>query len=802
MMEDEVEDIVGDVQYTDSQKSVTTLGTYSQDFTDSSPERNDSSGKQTYVLDRDDSDDSGSTFRVNREQSVINLYEAMSPPPDMQQLLYDEINKSIRSNFKRHTFTHEFTQTSKTIIELAQTEVIVVTKPKQTNSLETQTSFVSLTEHKTMDYKRIIVNDCIPNKNEVIHNVIEDMNHIKKLFLNQNPDTYVKNLIVTEVQSSHNDTNEQILAVENLVQAYEDKDLGNKTGIHSEHSFEDRIIPFIDDESKDSGDQKEANETNSEFESSKYDSDIDEDSLMETEYRSSRRINGDNASDTSEMQISIDNDVDELYNKLSESPLWRSPEVNIEPCALKFGTLTPLSEETSLQKSCLDKTTSSQTLMEPTKDTDNETVFVHNDGVKVKIFSNSGDVRATEKFKLPPIPNTSCPNSPHLNFLFTINTNPMPLVKAGTLPHLFEGRKKDSWQNCGTVLASGESPLITGRSDPVKTPRESMYLPPIHMEGAIYHNTNKPTHFVTPHQTIPSPETTQDAISIQGKIRELKAMTNNKTRSSSENRNRSPASSSSRPEKLYEVAERGCDNLCVELLRRLRSPSWIEVVETLEDLPRSLEKYWTVVTLHRIAELLRQVTVHIDSPRTQVARSACNALAEILKNTNYTRKPDFYESVSALLCKTGSFSRPVRRAANVALDDIACGVDATHAATAVCVYGVGHKSALVRCASARLLVVCCALAEGGRRILRARPPSAAAARRLVLRALAQLLQDKNIDTRKYAERLYTILRPLPTFEAYFLTDVDVELAARQMKKYDPMLVPSKRDSATSLSIFS
>lgn len=41
--------------------------------------------------------------------------------------------------------------------------------------------------------------------------------------------------------------------------------------------------------------------------------------------------------------------------------------------------------------------------------------------------------------------------------------------------------------------------------------------------------------------------------------------------------------------------------------------------------------------------------------------------------------------------------------------------------------------------------------------------------------------------RKYAERLYTMLRPLTNFEAFYLTDVDVELASRQMKKYDHVL---------------
>lgn len=34
-----------------------------------------------------------------------------------------------------------------------------------------------------------------------------------------------------------------------------------------------------------------------------------------------------------------------------------------------------------------------------------------------------------------------------------------------------------------------------------------------------------------------------------------------------------------------------------------------------------------------------KVTAQVESPRTQVARAACNTLATILKNTNYTKKP-------------------------------------------------------------------------------------------------------------------------------------------------------------------
>lgn len=46
--------------------------------------------------------------------------------------------------------------------------------------------------------------------------------------------------------------------------------------------------------------------------------------------------------------------------------------------------------------------------------------------------------------------------------------------------------------------------------------------------------------------------------------------------------------------------------------------------------------------------------------------------------------------------------------------------------------------------------------------------------------------------RKYAERLYAMLRPLQNFEAYFLTDVSTDLATKHMKKYDQLLLQNKQ----------
>ncbi|CAH2085857.1 unnamed protein product [Euphydryas editha] len=784
-MEDEVEDIVGDVKYTDSQKSVTTSVVYSQDFTDSSSDKNNSSGKETYVLEYD-SDDSDKTFQVHKSESIINLFGKGST---INLIRDTKQNNQIRSMDRSvctslplcNIIAQEiFTQTSKTIIELAQNEI---KKPLGNQTLETQTSFVSIIENKSIEYKIQVLGTNRNNNTHEIRGMQVINNNMRK--------SDFQHVNLTLENNSNNKSPDSC----------EPETIKNTDG-NSLNNSDDDVIHFIEDDSKDESEKEALNNVEhnytSEFESTNFESDFENDSLMENEYCYNKIKRGDENSETSEVLNSVDSDVEELYNRLSESPQLLSPILSAEPAVRNFAILTPLTEETAQKKdSIVDLTPSVRTLTKVSEFTRNDTSFVNNSGVKVTLLSdNDSSAEEYRNFKLPPIhKNQSCPNSPHLNFLFTLN-NQRPFENTCMLPSLYDKHNDkylDRWEIGTKELASGESPRITARNDFLKISKNPLHLPSIHSES-FTNDGNSSTNYpknISLSLKQSSFNDSCDTISIQDKIKELKISTR-KTRPKFSSRSGSPTSVSSPDEtRICDAAEKGCEVLCVELLRRLRSSSWVEISETLEDLPKALEKFWSIITENRIADLLRQVTGHIDSPRTQVARAACKTLAEILKNTNYTRKPDFHECISTLLTKTGSYNRPVRREANVALDDIVCSVDVTNCVTAICVYGVSHKSVLVRCASARLLVVCCAIAEGGRQILRTRPPSAAAARRHALRSLAELLQDKNNDTRKYAERLYTILRPLPNFEAFFLTDVDVEIASKHMKKYDQLLNKSK-----------
>ncbi|CAG9787445.1 unnamed protein product [Diatraea saccharalis] len=783
-MDNEIEDLVGDVKYTDSQKSVATSNMYSMDFTDSSSDKNNSSGKETYVIEWDESDDSEKYFNLHENQSVINLNNKATTPITVNynvNIERETINKSTSASFHKCAIAQEiFTQTSKTIIELAEKEGLK--KTIESRTLQTQTSLLSIAENKKIEY-RIQVSGA--------------------------QTTFVR------YDDLYAEGNDPFHVACNGVHNYNEMPLDDESSkrLHdrkSECSFDDNVAINIANESNGDGENKEETsyENNSLFDqTSKSDTDIEEDSLMCNEYNDNRNYKADSTSDTSEVPKSVDDDIENLYKKLSEkNNFYLNAERSCEPITSRFNTLTTLTEEPLKNENVLDITPLGDGIVD-TKEDDKYVLFVIDSGIKVKVLPDNENTKVKEDkdiFKLPPLKsNQSCPTSPHFNFKYSVNQ------QAGNKNSFLEGEQKncpldDRWEIANKDLAAGESPLISGRSDQLaKRLFEPIQLPPIHADGNIKNIVGK---VITNEFNKISNVTVKndlhnkhlESINIKDKIGELKMNNNlkywpqfrysNSTTESRTSRSPSPDTPSLEDSRLGDVAERGCEALCSELLKRLKSTSWFEVSDTLLELPKVMDKFWGVIHETRIADLIRQVSCHVDSPRTQVARYACNTLASILKNTNYTKKPDFYEAVTILLVKTGSFSRPVRRAANVALDAIVSGVELPHAVTALCIHGTSHKNPLVRCAAARLLVVSCALAAGGRELLRTRPPSAVCARRHALRSLAALLEDKNVETRKYAERLYSMLRPLTNFEAFYLTDLEVEVATRQMKKYDQLLL--------------
>lgn len=408
-----------------------------------------------------DSDDSDKTFQVHKSESIINLFAKGSTinlkRDSKENNQIRSIDRSVCTSLPlRNIIAQEiFTQTSKTIIELAQNEINI---PLAKQTLETQTSFVSIIENKSIEYKIQVLRT---NRNDTpaIRNY---------------PDTRMQtidqNIIKSDIQNvysmleKNSRDNSPIfggLAIE------------NNSDRRSLNNSDDDVIHFIEDDSKDNSESKvihnaEHNYT-SEFESNNFESDFENDSLMENEYCYDKTRRRDENSETSEIPNCIDSDVEELYNRLSESPRLLSPILSAEPAVRNFAILTPLTEETAQKKeSIVDLTPSARTLMKACELNSNNDMFVNNCGVKVNVLSdNNISSEEQRNFKLPPIYNNqSYPNSPHLNFFIPLN-NQRPFGNTCILPSLYDRHSDkylDRWEISNKELASGESPRITGKN--------------------------------------------------------------------------------------------------------------------------------------------------------------------------------------------------------------------------------------------------------------------------------------------------------------------------------------------------
>lgn len=441
LQDDDIEDIVGDVKRTDSQKSVATSNVYTMEFTDCSSERYNSSGKGTYVIDHDTSEDSDINFPLRRIKSTVNLKdkeEKKSLVPIKSNLdkntqfeITTTVSRAASTSSNRCSiFAQEtFTQTSKTIIELASLDI---ERKVDSKTLETQTSLVSITENRTMEY-RIEINN--QNKYEIT-NSADDKNAIDlAISLNQ-------------AFNSSLDDGSSKFPVSETENEGDDAD--------ASYSSSERLINILNVDSKEIDLSEEQNdnqyENTSDFETTN--TDIEEDSLME---QPKPKVNSESLSDVSDVPKSVDNDIEELYTKLSGSINEYSLE---NPCEIEKQRLSPLT--TLTEESALIGSSKVTSIVNTAIDDD--VLFTNNEGMKIKLLPEEV-VTKHQVYELPPIRNGSCPNSPPLNFLFSMTpTTTRPVTKSGTLPSVVEGNSENRWEITTRDLAAGESTNISGRS--------------------------------------------------------------------------------------------------------------------------------------------------------------------------------------------------------------------------------------------------------------------------------------------------------------------------------------------------
>lgn len=455
MQDEEIEEGIKHIEQTDSQKSVATSIVYSLDFTDSSSDKHNSSGMETYVLEWD------SESSESPRKSVATLKDIASKPSNINRDMQCEVTKKIyqesSTSFNKCSIIAQeiFTQTSKTIIELAESEGAVM-KSVDCNTLETQTSFLSIRENKTVEYrieftgsnksfpKCDINNDCGDNSrnitcNQFINNSLEDGSS--------------KLLQISETEFENTET------------------------ISSSSS--EKVINIINDESKETvmcedQDQNEY-ECNSDFDHSTDTTDIDDDSLMEPSRSRDSKKYTTNTDEDCETPRSVDKDVAELYTKLYESMDFQSHRP-FEQEKRQFGNLTPLAEESVARRESLSDMNSEN--VAPTFEEDKDVLFTNKAGIKVKLFPE--EPQESDMFKLPPIQsNQSGTINANLDFLFNLNPTKLPL-RTGTLPCVHEDRREDKpvdrWEMGARELASGESLLISGRSGKYTMSMQRLFL--------------------------------------------------------------------------------------------------------------------------------------------------------------------------------------------------------------------------------------------------------------------------------------------------------------------------------------
>ncbi|XP_030767623.1 uncharacterized protein LOC115891312 [Sitophilus oryzae] len=221
----------------------------------------------------------------------------------------------------------------------------------------------------------------------------------------------------------------------------------------------------------------------------------------------------------------------------------------------------------------------------------------------------------------------------------------------------------------------------------------------------------------------------------------------------------------------------------VQAILKLKDSDWnvalrglaeiVEISRTRET--QFVYPHMTIIN-QRIIELLK-------SSRSHVCRTTCQAVGHLFEYVKDTRRPEFDEIVDSLLCRTADSNKFIRHDANLALDCMVTHIPALHAVRAICTKGPDHKNALVRSASARL-VVCAVVIAGSTNVLN--PNSNDYTRRRVILNMVRFLNDKTMETRKYGERLYKLLATDKMFDLYirrYLEKDTVQKLKIAFKKY-------------------
>lgn len=165
----------------------------------------------------------------------------------------------------------------------------------------------------------------------------------------------------------------------------------------------------------------------------------------------------------------------------------------------------------------------------------------------------------------------------------------------------------------------------------------------------------------------------------------------------------------------------------------------------------------------------RKLIDFFKSPRSNLCRTACQTAGEFFAMAKSTKRPEFDEMVDILMCRTADPNRFIQKDAITALDKMAENICIHHAIRALCTKSADHKNPVVRASTARILFNICKKAGVDNIVGSEASPRT---RKRVLTTLAKFLIDKNLETRKYGEKLCKILKRHRFFNEYFFKDIE------------------------------
>ncbi|KAJ8979932.1 hypothetical protein NQ317_003674 [Molorchus minor] len=224
------------------------------------------------------------------------------------------------------------------------------------------------------------------------------------------------------------------------------------------------------------------------------------------------------------------------------------------------------------------------------------------------------------------------------------------------------------------------------------------------------------------------------------------------------------------------------DSILCQALNKLRDPDWnvalrglAEIVEMCRILDADFAYPHMTVINQRLIELMK-------SPRSHVCRTACQAVGHLFEYVKDTRRPEFDEIVDTLLCRTADANKFIRHDANLALDCLVTHISTFHTVRALSSKGPTHKNPLVRIATARLLV-CAIILAGPQNILN--PNGNEFTRKRIILNMVRFLEDKDMDTRKYGERIYKLFYKDRIFDIYLKRYLERDVVTKIKKCLKP-----------------